>query len=216
MENGENMKKIYDISILIHPEMVVYKGDPAVKIDVHNKIVDNKGANTSLIHFGSHTGTHIDAPNHFINDGKTTDIVDLSKFIGECKVFEIMNTDCIKKEHIIKLDIQKDDIILFKTDNKTIITKNDFYTDHVYINHDAAEYLVEIGVKTVGIDYLSVEQYQSTSKFSTHKLLLGNDICIIEGLNLSEIREGKYFISALPLKFLDGNGSPVRAVLMEL
>ncbi|MDF2686858.1 MAG: arylformamidase, partial [Clostridia bacterium] len=158
---------------------------------------------------------HVDAPKHFIDNGITIENLTLDYLIGEAKVYEILNNKVITKELIKNLDIVKNDIVIFKTDNSEILQDSHFHTEYTFFDLSAVEYLKNIGIKTIGCDYLSIEQFK-TPRHVAHETLLGADIVIIEGLLLKGIKPGKYFLSALPLKIQNGNGSPVRAVLMEI
>jgi len=208
-------KKIFhDITLDFSPDLVVYPGDPALEITEHMKIENGDIANISILRFGSHTGTHIDAPRHFIASGTTVDRLPLEHFIGKAKVFEFKNEEKIEADSLKGLEIARGDIILIKTKNSHVITNKEFKTDYTYIAPDAAEYLADIGIKTLGFDYLSVEKYGS-GDFRAHHALLEKGIVIIEGLVLRGIKPGEYEIIALPLKIRNGNGSPVRAILIE-
>lgn len=204
--------KYYDISAPFSTNLPIYPGDP---IMTQNEICDiTKGdvANVSELYFGSHTGTHLDVPKHFFANGKSLDQVPIEKFIGVAKVFEIKGKDSISYNDICNLNIENDDIILFKTDNNEMMLNPIFKTDFVYLSYDAAKFLVEKNIRAVGIDYLSIEKYNSEEPI-VHRTLLGNDIYIIEGLILSKVKSGVYNIIALPLNIPNGNGSPVRVIL---
>lgn len=204
--------KYYDISAPFSTNLPIYPGDP---IMTQNEICDiTKGdvANVSELYFGSHTGTHLDVPKHFFANGKSLDQVPIEKFIGVAKVFEIKGKDSISYNDICNLNIENDDIILFKTDNNDMMLNPIFKTDFVYLSYDAAKFLVEKNIRAVGIDYLSIEKYNSEEPI-VHRTLLGNDIYIIEGLILSKVKSGVYNIIALPLNIPNGNGSPVRVIL---
>lgn len=195
--------------------MLLYPGDPAVNITEEKAISNGDGLNLSLITFGSHTGTHIDAPKHFFDDGLTVDRLPLEYFIGKTKVFSLEDKDEITASDLKELDIQRDDKILLKTKNSSMLSQKQFYKDFTYLTPEAAGYLAEVGIKTLGFDYLSVEKYGSvTSK--VHDTLLSHNIIIIEGLVLGSIKQGEYEMTALPLKIKNGDGSPARVILMEL
>ena len=204
--------KIHDISRLISEDMYVYKNKEEKKIK--RKIVSDytKGHYyESRIDTDMHCGTHIDAPLHMIENGSTIDRYDLSLFIGKCKVFDLTNVkEFIKKEDISNLDIQKGDIIIFKTANSY---DKEYNPKFVYIEEDAATYLVQKGIKTIGIDAMSIER--GKEGHPTHKIILGANIGVIEDLALADIKEGHYFLSALPLNIKDSEASPIRAVLIE-
>lgn len=207
-------KKYYDISLEFFPGMLLYEGDPPVRIVEEKSIKMGDAYNLSVITFGSHTGTHIDAPKHFYDDGLTVDKLPLDYFIGRAKVFEVAGKDEIMANDLKNLDINKGDIILLKTRNSTLISKAEFDRSFAYISHDAASYLAEKGIKTIGFDYLSVEKYGSKTPDS-HYIFLSHNIVILEGLVLENVSEGEYELVALPIKIKDGNGSPVRAVLIK-
>lgn len=207
--------KPLDISVTIHEDMVFWPNDPKFERQWVSKISEGKNANLSKISLGSHTGTHIDAPYHFLDDGKTLEELDISKFYGLCKVFEIKNAQKILIDDIKNFLIERGDIVLFKTRNSEIIMDKNFHEDYVGLSYEAAEFLAERGVKTIGIDYLSIGPRGEEGR-KIHKLLLSKEIGIIEGVNLLNIKEGKYFLVAFPLKIKGGEGSPVRALLFPI
>jgi arylformamidase len=204
----------HDITLDFTPEMLIFPGDPQLEIMEH--MLKSKGdvVNLSILTFGSHTGTHIDAPKHFVDSGKTVDQLALDHFIGTAKVFEIPEVLAITVKDLKPLNILKDDIVLLKTLNSPWLHEDKFHTDFAYLTPEAAKYLAEIGIKTLGFDYLSIDKYNSND-FGAHYALLGQGIVIIEGLVLRDIRPGQYQMVALPIKIKGGNGSPVRAVLIE-
>ena len=158
-----------------------------------------------------HCGTHIDAPLHMVKNGNTIDKYNVSKFIGKCKVFDLTNVDeFITKKDIESLDIQKDDRVIFKTKNSYDTVYNPKF---VYIEEDAAEYLAEKQIQSLGIDAMSIER--DKKHHPTHKIILGANIGVIEDMMLKDVNEGEYFLSALPLKIKDSDASPIRAVLIE-
>lgn len=204
--------RIIDISRAITADMPVWPGDPGVSIR-QVSYLDNQGCNVSELYAGLHTGTHIDAPWHFIKDGKRTDQLDLSYFYGPCKVFEIMTSGDLVKSDMESLDIEEGDIVLLKTRNSRKEKSNDFDTNFCALSVDASMFLVQKKIKTIGIDYLSVESYQGSG--DVHRNLLQNNIGVIEGLDLAGVKPGHYVLSALPLKIFNAEGSPIRAVLIE-
>ena len=209
------IKKIHDISKKIHPDMVVWPGDPSMKAEKHLSISKGDLCNLSSVNMGVHTGTHADSPYHFIDGGSTIESLDLSRFIGFVKVFEISNPEYISEDDIKDLPIEKDDAVFFKTANSSVPEEAPFNENFIYLHESAAKFLVEKGVKTVGVDYFSVDSFHSTTH-SAHKILLSNNLSIIENLYLKDVEEGKYLFSCLPLKISGADGSPVRAVLVEL
>lgn len=204
--------KIYDVSKLISEDMVVYKNREEKKIK--RTIVSDYEVGhyyESRIDTDLHCGTHIDAPLHMIKDGDTIEKYDLSKFIGKCKVFDLTDIDeFITKKDIENLDIQKDDRIIFKTKNSY---DKEYNPKFVYIEEDAAKYLAEKQIQTVGIDAMSIER--DKKGHPTHKIILGANIGVIEDMKLEDIKQGEYFLSAMPLNIKGSDASPIRAVLIE-
>ncbi|MGC8555112.1 MAG: cyclase family protein [Candidatus Acidulodesulfobacterium sp.] len=205
-----------DVSMEITDGMLHWPSDPAIEIDNYSQIKKGAAANNSKITCGVHTGTHIDAPKHFVDDGIGIDKLDLNKLIGNCRVIEVPpGVSPISKEFIEPLDIKKGDRLLFKTKNSEWINSGDknFHTDYVCVNPQASKYMVEKGVVLVGVDYLSVEGYHIGH--DTHKTLLGAGVVIIEGLNLFNVEPGEYNLTALPVKIKDSNGAPARVILQK-
>lgn len=204
--------KIYDISTLIHEDMIVYKNKQEKKPVI--TVVNDYSRGTSYESralLDMHVGTHMDAPLHMIENGNTIDNQDLYKCVTECKVFDLSSvSEKIKLEDIANYEINENDFIIFKTKN-SFDTEFDF--KFVFISTEVAELLASKKVKGVGIDALSVERDQPNHE--THEALLKNNIAILEGLNLKDIKEGKYFLVALPLKIKGAEGAPARAILIE-
>ena len=204
--------KIHDVTRLISEDMTVYKDRESKKIK-RTVVADYEKADyyESRMDMDMHCGTHIDAPLHMIKGGDTIEKYDLSKFIGDCKLFDLTDVDeAIRKKDIENLDIQKDDIVIFKTKNSFDEVYNPKF---VYIEEDAAMYLSEKGIKTVGIDAMSIER--DKKEHHSHKIILGANIGVIEDLYLKDVSEGQYFLSALPLNIRGSEASPIRAVLIE-
>ena len=206
--------KYHDVSVPIHPGMHVFKGDPAVDISLSLSIEKGDFANVSALSMGAHTGTHIDAPRHFFNDGKTVDQIPLNLLIGPARVVEVAGVKDISRALISSLNLEDCERLLFKTSNSSLWDKTSFQEEFTYLAECASEYLVEIGTRLVGIDYLSVEEY-GTEKPVAHVTLLKAGVIILEGLNLSRVQPGFYTLVCLPLCIKGADGSPCRAVLIE-
>ena len=160
------------------------------------------------------TGTHIDVPKHFNDDGLTIDKLSFDYLIGPARVIELRGRNSITEIDLKKATIEPNEIILLKTDNSELLKKKSFDTNFTYITPDAARYLVKRQIKTIGIDYFSVERIDSPEP-EVYRLFLDNFIPIIEGIDLNSISPGTYQMIALPLKIKDGNGCPSRVVLVE-
>lgn len=210
--------KIYDVSVLISEQTPVYEGDPAVEITSASSIANGDAANVSRLCCGLHTGTHVDAPAHFIEGARRVHKLDLEKLVGKCRVVEIdENVKAIEAEHVENLEgVER---VLFKTRNSDFWNdfSQGFCKDFTYIAPDAAKALVDLNVKLVGIDYLSVEKFGSTD-FATHITLLEKEVVIIEGLDLREVAAGDYELVCLPMKIAGGtgDGAPARTILREI
>ena len=208
--------EIFDISVPLHTKMPVWPGEPRVDIKQTSAIAEGDDANVSHLSFGAHTGTHVDAPLHFISDGVSLDKISLDHFVGDAVVVEVLNVDIITEMDIkIAVDLNFGSRVIFKTRNSQIWAQgeNDFQEDFVALSPDAAEYLVKMESKLVGIDYLSIAPY--TDSNPTHEVLLRAGIPILEGLNLSNISPGKYSLFCLPLKIIGVDGAPARAILVN-
>jgi arylformamidase len=205
--------KIYDISVPISNNMIVFPGDPKPEIKPMLQIEKGDAANVSKICMGTHTGTHVDPPIHFVTGGDTIDRLPLTYTVGKCDVIDVGDADAVDVNVVKQADI-KHSIVLFKTRNSQLWAGRVFEEKFVYITPDAAEYLVNKQVHTIGIDFLSVEEFGS-SDARTHHIFLENSVVLIEGLNLERVPVGKYFLVCLPLKIEQGDGGPARAVLIE-
>jgi arylformamidase len=196
--------------------MVVWPKDIKIKID-HRRGSQNVESDTnSSLFMGVHTGTHMDAPRHFFAKGKSIDEMPFDTTIGPARVIEIADAVSIKENEIRQHNIRKGERILFKTRNSQRCWQDDnFVRDFVYLTREAARYLANTGVRLVGIDYLSVGSPldPDTTSPDTHQLLLGAEIWLIEGLNLSPVSTGNYNLVCLPLKLIQTDGSPVRVIL---
>ncbi len=205
--------RIYDVSVAIREKMPTWPSDPGVKIQLAMSMARGDGVNVSSLAMGAHTGTHFDAPFHFVQGGKTVDQLDPAAIIGTCRVFEIPTEDEIDVTHLRGLPIKGVTRALFKTANSELwASRDEFYEDFVYLTPMAAKFLVSMGVKLVGVDYLSVEGYHAQGA-PAHLALLGAGVIILEGLNLVDVPPGDYELIALPLKIAGADGAPARALL---
>lgn len=211
---------IYDLSVPISGELPAYPGDPAIKIDDWSSLAKGDGANVSALCFGAHTGTHVDAPAHFIQGAEKVEELALDVLIGEVQVVQVPEEyRVIDEEFVAKNCEQGAQRILFKTRNSAFWRGDqaDFRTDFTCLELGAAQRLVQQGVKLVGIDYLSVEKFGSKDH-EVHRELLSHEVIILEGLNLGQVSAGKYELICLPLRLRThlGDGAPARAVLRTL
>jgi arylformamidase len=204
--------KIIDISWPITPNITEYKDRKTLKLEKYKEF-EKDNVRETLITIHTHTGTHIDSPAHFLKDGKALDQLDLNKLMGECKILDLTSIEKkITKQDLEKFDIQKDEIILLKTKNSNLDPTEKFNPNFVYLEKSGAEFLASKKIKSVGIDYLGIERNQPNHE--THKILLENEIPVIEGLRLKHITQKTGFFYCLPLFLPTLEAAPCRAILI--
>ena len=205
--------RLLDVSVLLQPGIPVYPGNPDFEYVPVSRIADGRNSNHSKLVMGTHTGTHVDAPLHFFDGRPGVDQMPLDLLIGRARVIDLPHRGGITDKHLAAAGLREDLRVLLRTPNSALWNANDgFHTDYTYISEEAAKFLVDQGVKVVGVDYLSVEQFKKPGA-PAHRVLLGNGVVIIEGLNLSEADPGQYEMYCLPLKIANGDGAPARVVL---
>jgi arylformamidase len=208
---------IYDISLTISPSLPTWPGDPGLILEQFESMDKGAHANVTSISSSVHLGTHVDAPHHFLNDGRTVESLPLDVLTGPCYVTQLPDgIDMITAEVLERTEITSDmKRVLFGTSNSHQWAKSEskFDEDFVAITEDGAEWLVERGVRLVGVDYLSVAPYGDS--VPTHTVLLKAGIVIVEGLNLSKVMRGFYDLYCLPLKIAGCDGAPARAILIQ-
>ena len=209
--------RIYDVSVPISVLTPTYPGDPGVDIRHWLSLAKGDPANVSMLQFGAHTGTHVDAPAHFIQGAAKVQSMNLDTLIGLAQVVEVPVEVTVIDDSVVATFCQPDvKRVLFKTRNSAFWSQANgrFRPDYTYVSPEGARKLVDRGVQLVGIDYLSVEQFMP-ERFLTHETLLSNGVIIIEGLDLREVPPGTYELICLPLKIADGcgDGAPARVVL---
>ena len=205
---------IYDVTVPIRSGMPIYEGDPTLSIEPWSAMVKGDSANVSFLHFGAHTGTHVDAPAHFIEGASKIDSLPLDVLIGPARVIRVPDDRMeIDPEFLNECDLTNVTRVLFHTRNSAFWSEG-FRKDFTHVLPEAAELLVQHGIKLVGNDYLSVEKFHS-GHHRTHLTLLRNGVVIVEGLNLGDVPAGDYELICLPMKIADGagDGAPARVVL---
>ncbi len=211
---------IFDISLPISEDMPVWPGDPAVAIRQVSMIENGDSSNVSQIKMSVHTGTHIDAPKHFLNKGKTIDQLVLDKLIGEALVMALdehvrtISAEVLSNHPQSKL-LEHARKVLFKTKNSLYwhSCQSVFQEDYVGIDTSGAEYLAKLDLDLIGVDYLSIATYHDTDV--PHQVLLQKEIILLEGIDLSEVTEGIYTLYCLPLLLAGCEGAPARAILVK-
>ena len=210
--------EIIDVTRTVDPKMLKWPDDTEPPSQEFVTRTDNGDpATVSEWKMSSHTGTHMDARMHFIPGGWTMEALDLARSVGPCRVVDLTHVE----GHVGRADLEAAEVagqvrLLLKTRNSEqgFMQREEFEEGYSAISREAAEYLVEIGVETIGVDYLSVEPFED-GEFNTHHTLLGADVVILEGLVLTEVEPGEYFLACLPLKLAGSDGSPARAILIR-
>jgi len=208
------VSRIYDISVPIRAGGVVYPGNPEISISLVSAVAKGASANVSQIVMGSHTATHADSSRHFFDDGQPVDRIPLERLIGPARLI-VMDDDvrAVGAAELRAAKIEGQKRVLIRTRNSAFLKEKTFVSDYTYVAPDGAQYLADIGVELVGVDYLSIEQFHS-GHHRTHRILLGKNIVIIEGLDLGEPPAGDYQLVCLPLRLEGLDGAPARAVLI--
>lgn len=212
--------RIYDVSVPLSDKTPTYPGDPGIQISEWKSLARGDSANVSLVHFGAHSGTHVDAPAHFIEGGAGVDSLPLEILIGEAQVVEVPDeVFLIDLEFVNEHCRPESKRVLFKTRNSRFWDGESpvFHAEFTHLDLSAAQWLVSQGTRLVGIDYLSIEKFKSKNH-ETHLALLSQGVVILEGLDLRGISGGLYELICLPLKLAGGNGdgAPARVVLRTL
>jgi arylformamidase len=206
---------IYDVSVLLRPGMPTYAGEPGPKLEHLKQIANGDSANVTALSLGSHTGTHVDAPHHFLDGRPTVEAMSLEALIGPVQVIELT-----EQRHVTAADLETSSIatnttrLLLKTTNSRFWEDDEFHTDFVGLTGDAAQWLVDRHFVLVGVDYLSIERFR-TPEHEVHKTLLGANVVIVEGLDLRVVSPGEYTIACAPLKVVGADGAPARVFLWD-
>lgn len=206
---------IYDISLSISESLVIWPGDPPIRITQPRHVDRGDRSTVSRLEMSAHTGTHVDAPAHFIRGGAGADALDLDTLVGLVLVAEARDVDTLTADVLAELAIPLGaERVLFRTRNSNLWAQGEreFHEDFVAITEDGARWLIERGIRLVGVDYLSVGPFDAP--VPTHEMLLQAGIVLVEGLDLSGIRPGMYQLVCLPLKIVGADGAPARAILM--
>jgi arylformamidase len=202
-----------DISVPIEDRMIHWPGDPPVTIERINDMGKGDPNNVSKICLGSHTGTHVDAPRHFFKKGIKIGAMPPDQMIGICRVIKINDAKYITPDELVKQDIRRGERILFKTRNSSQSWyQHAFNENFVSISEQAADFLAQKVLRVIGIDYLSVGGFKDDGIY-IHRKLLGAGIWLIEGLDLSKVSPGKYYLICQSLNLEPGDGAPARAML---
>jgi len=206
--------KLIDVSVPLDARLPVYPGNTPFTIEAVKRIAAGDSSNLSTLHLSAHSGTHVDAPRHFIDGGPGAESLSLDLLIGRTRVVEIASRKGIGPDELGGSDFSEDIRVLLKTANSRLWGSRDFREDYVGLTEAGARFLVDHGVKVVGVDYLSVEVFR-TPGAPAHHVLLGGGTIIIEGLNLRDVDPGVYEMLCLPLPVVGCDGAPARVVLRK-
>jgi arylformamidase len=204
--------KLIDVTVPLDANLPTYPGNTPFSLEAITRIARGDHANLSTLHMSAHAGTHVDAPRHFFDDGPGAEALPLEIMLGRTRVVEIASRTGIGADELSGLDLSDDVRILFKTWNSRLWTSTDFHKEYVGVTASGAEHLIAHGIKVVGVDYLSVEQFK-TPGAPAHHVLLGGGAIVIEGLDLREVEPGIYDMVCLPLRVVGADGAPARVLL---
>ena len=204
--------KLLDVSVPLIAGMPAYPGNPEFELQPVKRIATGGSSNVSRLVMGTHTGTHVDAPKHFFDEGTGVDSLPLDLLLGRSRVVDLPKRGGIGADELAAAGLREDIRVLLKTPNSALWNGESFHEDYTYLTEAGARYLVDQGVKVIGVDYLSVEQFKKPGA-PAHRALLSQGVVIIEGLNLSEVEPGMYEMYCLPLRVVGGDGAPARVIL---
>ena len=208
--------EFFDVSVPVAPGIPAWPGDPAMISEPFSLIANGDACNLAVLHMSGHTGTHVDPPWHFIDDGARLDQVPVERWFGPCVVMELADDVLeIEPAHLEAAEIPAGtERLLFKTSNshRWRPLPMPFEEDFVALSPSGARWVADRGIGLVGIDYLSIEGWNDSAN-ETHRTLLGEGVLILEGLNLTGIEPGDYFLFCLPLHLQGADGAPARALL---
>jgi arylformamidase len=204
--------KLIDITVPIDSRLATYPGNTPFALDAIKRIANGDSSNVSTLRLSAHAGTHVDAPRHFFDDGTGVEALPLEMLCGRTRVVELTTRRAVTAEDLAGVDLREDVRILLKTHNSRLWGSPEFHQDFIGMTEGGARFLVDRGVKVLGVDYLSVEQYKAPGA-PAHHVLLGAGTIVIEGLNLRDVEPGSYEMFCLPLPVVGADGAPARVIL---
>jgi arylformamidase len=205
--------KLIDVTVPLDAALPVYPGNTPFLLEAIKRIAQGGSSNVSSLHMSAHTGTHVDAPRHFFDSGEGVESLPLELLIGRARVIEVTSVKGVGPDALKGIDAE-DIRVLIKTRNSRLWGSSEFHEDYVGVTAEGATYLVNHGVKVLGVDYLSVEEFRKPGA-PAHHILLGGGTIVIEGLNLRDVEPGTYEMYCLPLRVVGADGAPARVVLRQ-
>jgi arylformamidase len=204
--------KLIDVTVPLDASLPCYPNNVAFSLEAIKRLARGDSSNVSALHMSAHSGTHVDAPRHFYDEGTGTEALPLEMLVGRARVIELRTRAGITADDLSAVDLSEEVRLLIKTQNSRLWGDPEFHKDYIGVAESGAKYLVDHGIKVVGVDYLSVEVFR-TPGAPAHHLLLGAGTIVIEGLNLRDVDPGVYEMLCLPLKVVGSDGAPARVVL---
>ncbi|MES1255711.1 MAG: cyclase family protein [Acidobacteriota bacterium] len=206
--------KLIDVTVPLDANLPTYPGNTPFALEAVKRIARGDSSNVSTLHMSAHAGTHVDAPRHFFDDAPGADALPLEMLLGRTRVIEITSRAGIGADELADIDLSDDLRVLFKTSNSRLWGSPDFHQDYVGVTASGAEHLIAHGIKVVGVDYLTVEEFKKPGA-PAHHVLLGGGAIVIEGLNLRDVDPGIYDMLCLPLRVVGSDGAPARVLLRK-
>jgi arylformamidase len=206
--------KLIDVTVPLDANLPLYPGNTPFSLEAVKRVARGDSSNVSSVHFSVHAGTHVDAPRHMYDQGYAAEDLPLDLLCGRTRVVEVETRKGITAEDLQAFDLTEDVRVLIKSANSRLWGSPAFHEDYIGVTESAAKFLVDRGVKVLGVDYLSVEEFKKPGK-PAHHTLLGAGIIVIEGLNLRDVEPGRYEMFCLPLALVGADGAPARVVLRQ-
>jgi len=206
--------KLIDLSVPLDQRLPSYPGNAPLDLEPVKRLARGDSSNVSTLRMSAHAGTHVDAPRHFFDDAGGIEALPLDVLCGRARVVEVAATEAITADDLRRVNLSDEVRVLIKTSNSQLWGDPAFHKEYIGVGESAAQYLVERGIKLVGVDYLSVEPFK-TPGAPTHHILLGAGTIVVEGLNLRDVEPGVYEMYCLPLPVVGADGAPARVVLRQ-
>jgi arylformamidase len=211
------LEKIIDITVPVTTQMPIWPGCKGIRITPTMRLEDGDSSNVSRLDCNLHTGTHVDAPKHFLQNGTTVEQLPLDVLVGTSYVAHLPDAADVTPRNLTDLNLPSGiERLLLRTRNSELWAAKtiEFREDFAALTHEAAQWIVDKAIRLIGVDYLSVQRYSDDSR--THQILLGADTIVLEGLNLSNVKAGFYELICLPLKLVGTEAAPARAILRQI
>jgi arylformamidase len=206
--------KLIDVTVPLDSRLPTYPGNTPYTLEPIKRMARGDSSNVSSLHLSAHAGTHVDAPRHMFDEGGGIETLPLDLLCGRARVVELSTRKGITSEDLAAFDLREDVRLLIKTHNSRLWGSPEFHSDFIGVTESGARFLVERGVKVLGVDYLSVEEFKKPGA-PAHRTLMRGGTIVIEGLNLLEVEPGSYEMFCLPLSVVGADGAPARVVLRK-